>query len=233
MAANKTTTSPERAPHIQLELLKGWEKLIPHDQQIIRKETSALSESIYDVGKARLCIGEHLAKVRDILEPKKMFVKYLDTLGFSRATAYRFMDNYLMARTILPTPVMQVALMRGSDTINARLVKAFPPPKSNDVGVINDYLDVIEQKERGEPPAGSDDQIAESYKRECLNFIRVRWSRLPASMNKRAKTAWMNDLRGMTLTLQGISNPLTIEASAIPEGYVRPRGRPRAEKKAG
>jgi hypothetical protein len=233
MAIQQKTSQAVQTPRVQLELLRGWDKLIPHDQQIIQKETQALTVSIYEVGKARLRIGEHLTRVRDILEPKKMFVKYLDTLGFARATAYRFMDNYLMARTILPTPIMQVALMRGSDTINARLVKAFPPPKSNDVGVINDYLDVIEQKERGEPPAGSDDQIAESYKRECLNFIRVRWSRLPASMNKRAKTAWMNDLRGMTLTLQGISNPLTIEASAIPEGYVRPRGRPRAEKKAG
>jgi hypothetical protein len=210
--------------------LKGWESLIAQDQQVIRKETAALAESIFEAGKSRLKIGEHLTKLRDILEPKRMFVKYLNTLHFSRATAYRFIDTYLAAKTILPSPVMQVALMRGTDTINARLVKAFPPPKSTDVAVISTYLDKIAKKERGQSVETDEDQLPELYKRECFNFIRTRWARLPETMSRRQKTAWMNDLRGMTMTLQGVSS-LTLEASAIPDDYVRPRGRPRLDSK--
>lgn len=226
MSTKSTSSALERIPHIDLESLKGWESLISQDQQIIQKETKLLIESVYEAGKYRLKIGEHLVKIRDILEPKRMFTKYLKTLRFSIATAYRFIDNYTGAKTILPSPVMQVALMRGTDSINARLVKAFPPPKSNDVTVISTYLDKLAKKERGqkEPDQST---LAETMKKECFNFIRTRWERLPADMTKREKTAWMNDLRGMTMTLQGVSNTLTIEASAIPSHYVRPRGRPR------
>lgn len=232
MSTKTPSTALERIPRIELETLKGWDSLISQDQQTIRKETQLLVESVFETGKARLNVGEHLTKVRDILDPKRMFTKYLKTLRFSRATAYRFMDTYLGAKTILPSPIMQVALMRGTDSINARLVKAFPPPKSNDVAVIDAYLDKIAKKERGQREEPDESKLAETMKRECFNFIRTRWERLPASMTKREKTAWMNDLRGMTMTLQGVSNTLTIEASAIPSDYVRPRGRPRSKDKA-
>lgn len=227
-------TALDKVPQFHLEELNGWNSLISQDQQTIRRETQLLIESVYEVGKSRLKIGEHLSKVRDILEPKRMFMKYLKTLRFSRATAYRFIDTYTAARTILPSPVMQVALMKGTDSINPRLVKAFPPPKSTDVKVISNYIDKISQKARGEREQSSDEnEMAETMKRECFNFIRTRWQRLPEGMSKREKNAWMNDLRGMTMTLQGIANQLTIEAQAIPDGYVVPRGRPRLNGKAG
>lgn len=232
MSTKSPNTALERIPHIQLDTLKGWETLISQDQQTIQKETRLLAESILDAGKSRLKIGEHLAKIRDILEPKRMFTKFLQASPFrSRATAYRYIDTYMGARTILPSPVMQVALMRGTDTINARLVKAFPPPKSNDITVINTYLDKIAKKERGKKEP-DERLLAETMKKECFNFIRTRWERLPETMTKREKTVWMNDLRGMTMTLQGVSNTLTIEASAIPSHYVRPRGRPRLKELA-
>lgn len=232
MSTKSSNTALERIPHIQLETLSGWDSLISQDQQTIQKETKLLVESIYEAGKSRLKIGEHLTKVRDILEPKRMFMKYLKTLRFSRSTAYRFMDTFIGAKTILPSPIMQVALMRGTDSINARLVKAFPPPKSNDVKVISTYLDNIAKKERNRRDKPDESKLAEIMKKECFNFIRTRWERLPDSMTKRDKTAWMNDLRGMTMTLQGVSNTLTIEATAIPSNYVVPRGRPRLKDKA-
>lgn len=233
MRVRSSPNALEKVPQFHLEELKGWNTLISHDQQVVKRETQLLFESIQDVGKGRLKIGEHLTRVRDILEPRRMFVKYLKTLRFSQATAYRFIDTYNAAKTILPSPVMHVALMKGTDSINPRLVKAFPPPKSTDVAVISNYIDKISQKARGKKEDDSEDQLAETLKRECLNFIRTRWQRLPESMSKRDKNAWMNDLRGMTLTLQGISNQMTIEASAIPAGYVRPRGRPSNKSKAG
>lgn len=221
------TTALDQVPKISLETLPGWETLIAEDQRAIRNEDRLLTEDLYELGKRRLSLGKRLLNIQIIMKKKKIWTNYIKARGWSQATAYRAIKVYQEANTILPSPIMQVALMRGTDTINARLVKAFPPPKSNDPVVIGKYIDRIAKKEKGEPESEDDGRLAEMYKRECFNFIRTRWEKLPATMTKREKTAWMNDLRGMTLTLQGISNALTIDASAIPEGYVRGRGRPR------
>lgn len=231
------TTKPtaiERIPKISLENLPGWDSLIAEDQKAIRNEDRLLAEDLYELGKRRLSIGKRWLALKLIMKQKRIFVAYIRARGWSSATVYRAIDIYQEANTILPSPVMQVALMRGTDRVNASLVKAFPPPKTSDVVEIGKYLDKIAKKEKASSATEPNDDaaLAEEKKRECFNFIRTRWASLPASMTKREKTAWMNDLRGMTLTLQGISNNLTIEASAIPEGYVRPRGRPRLNEKA-
>lgn len=220
---NRQNTALEQIAQLKFDRLSGWKSLTTHDQQAIKTETKALADSIFEAGKSRLKIGEHLTKVRDILEPKRMFTSYLKSLQFSRATAYRFIETYEAAKTILPSPVLQVALMRGTDAINARVVKALPPPKSADLQTINAYLDKISRVEQGKDEEDSNDP--ELLKRECFNFVRTRVARL--DMTGRAKVAWMRSLAGMMVGLLGVSNSLEISPSAAPDGYVRPRGRPR------
>lgn len=224
------TTAIDHVPKITLETLPGWDSLISEDQKAIRNEDRLLTEDLYELGKRRLSLGKRLLNIQVIMRKKRIWTAYIKARGWSQATAYRAITLYQEANTILPAPYMQVALMRGTDKINARLVKAFPPPKSSDPQVITKYLEKISKKEKGHPEEPDTNAVAEMYKREVVNFIRSRASRLPSTMSKREKSQWWNDIRGMTLTLQGISNPLTIEAEAIPEGYVRPRGRPRFSK---
>lgn len=222
------TTALDHVPKISLETLPGWDALIAEDQRAIRNEDRLLTEDLYELGKRRLSLGKRLLNIQIIMRQKRIWTSYVKARGWSTATAYRAINLYQEANTILPSPIMQVALMRGVDKINARLVKAFPPPKSNNPAVLGKYIDKVSQKEKGSEPDEADTgKLAEMYKREVINFIRSRAARLPSTMSKREKNQWWNEIRGMTLTLQGISNPLTIEAEAIPEGYVRPRGRPR------
>lgn len=220
--------SLEKVRSVEVESMRGWDRLRPAEQQVVRKESDALLRTPMDAGRARLAIGEHLARLRDVLEPRKMFERYLKSEGLSifkisRATAYRYINTYEAARTILPAPIMQVALMRPNDSLDLEMVRAHPAPRTTSRERIDEYLDSVSRRPRGEA-----EEDPETLQKECINFIRTRWNRLPSGMSKRQRNAWMDELRAMTLTLQGVSGPITIEASAIPDHYkAKPVGRPR------
>src|SRR5690348_9617372 len=121
-------------PQSSLEKIHGWSKLPERERLTVFKETDELAQSIEMFGKMRLKIGGHLCKIRDILEPRRIFKAYLKSTpwGFSVATAYRYIQIYEQAKTILPAPVMKVALLRGMDTLNVELVKVHRPPNTED-----------------------------------------------------------------------------------------------------
>lgn len=65
-----------------------------------------------------LAIGEHLERVREILEPQEKFITYLKALpNFSQATAYRMIWTWQNAQKVLPAVTLRVAMVGGFNRI--------------------------------------------------------------------------------------------------------------------
>lgn len=210
--------------HANLATIDGWEKLEPNEQTLVRDEALALDTALELEGKAKLSVGEHLYNIREVLEPKRMFTKFLTSLhrGFSRATAYRYIDMYTAAKTLLPEPIIKAAMLRGANRINVKAIEASPPPDTTNVVKINEYLDSIEHPFRAHTPESN----PEVLKKECVNFVTSRFERLPRA--GRTRPAWMVSFLGMCLAGAGYTTPITVEPVAIPEYYRGTRGRPKA-----
>lgn len=220
---NKTLNLPKH----DLNALTGWDDLEASEQTKIKQETIALDKALLTAGNARLAIGEHLFNVQQILEPKRIFTAYvLSQTAFSRATAYRYIDIYTAAKTILPAPVLRVAMLRGSDRLNVKLMEATPPPRTNNVVKINEYLDSMEKS----GPRLVETASPDASKKDCYNYVHLRFQRLPNS--HKTRSAWIHSLAGMLLAELGVSGTQTIEPVAIPDGYKAVRGRPRVKKVA-
>ena len=209
---------------IDFSTMKGWDGLESAEQQSIKTETAALAKALEVSGRAKLAIGEHLFKIQQILEPRRIFNRYLKTLpfGLSRATAYRYIDNYTVARTLLPAPVMKVAMMRSTENLNLKMVEATPPPKTQNVTKINDYFDRLRT---GPKLVEAKSQTPDALKKDCYNYVHLRFQRLPN--NGKTRSAWIHSLCGMLITEMGVGNPISVEPVAIPDDYRVSRGRPR------
>lgn len=216
---------------VQLELasIRGWDKLKTAEQDIVRRETRELQQTIQDAGKLRLAIGEHLSKVRDVLGAKNhkgMWERWLKTrpFGISRTVAHRYIQNYEVARTIFPKPIMEVALMRETDLIDRSLVAVNPPPKTRDKEKIIEYLDSLHKPRKAIDLAGD----PEVMKREVYQYWKIRYDRLPSHHKTRA--AWNRSLWGMMATTMGVGGEFGVTPIAVPDDFKpRPRGRPRKD----
>jgi hypothetical protein len=222
----KESTSLARSPKAVLATIGGWDDLSERERQIIVNETRELNDGIAAFGRARVAIGEHLAKIRDVLEPKRMFTNYLKSTPFniSVATAYRYIDIYDRAKELFPGPVMRLALAMGMDTIDPKLVKKNPPPDTSSEPKLVEYLRDLNQKQKAGRTASveSDNEV---LKKESFNWVRTRMERLPARQRK----AWLESL----ITI--LTSYAEGKTEAVPEKYIVPRGRPRtiqAEEKA-
>lgn len=194
--------------------LEGLESLSTEEHVAVSRALVSLLESLKSLAVARLAVGEHLYTIQQVLEPRRIFTKFLNAqTHLSRATAYRYIDLYVAAAENLPTPVMDVVMQRGVDTINLKRVEKNPPPKTSNVVKINEWVDSIQKPETREPSASS----PETLKRECYNFVHARFQRLPST--GKARAAWMTHLMGMMLTELGVSSPQTIEPQAIPAWF--------------
>ena len=61
--------------------------------------------------------------------------------------------------------------------------------------------------------------------KECINFVRSRFQRLPHS--QKAKAAFIESLMGMMLATFGISSKASYGPVAVPDHFRAVRGRPR------
>jgi hypothetical protein len=226
MAAKPLTL--QRLSNVELEEISGWASLAVQDQKSVKDQTQLLFDSIQDAGKARLRIGQHLVKVRDILEPKRMFNNYLLGLNFSRATAYRMIEDYEKSRTILPPPFMQVAILRGNQTLKAETIKALPPPKTASPVLINEYFDKAEKYQRTQRAKRSETD-PETLKKIIVNQVRLQYDKLPDD-DTRFNRAWLRSIAGMVLTIGGISEEISIVPQKIPKDFFVPVGRPSGKK---
>lgn len=208
-----------------LTTIEGWDTLTKEDQGAVREEALALDVALEAEGKAKLEVGEHLYNIQEVLTKtdKRIFTRFLESLhrNFSRATAYRYIDLYVAAKNLLPGPVMEQAMLRGTNRLNVKRIEAMPPPRTNDPVAINEYLTQMERPSTYVPA----DVVPEDSKRDAVNTVVRAYERLPRA--GRVRSAWMRSVVAMLLAASGNTEPVTITPVPIPESYTRPRGRPK------
>ena len=123
---NTKTTTPEE-----------WKALEPKEYDTVLREVNLLSEAADKYEMSFGEIGEHLSNIRKILEPKKLFNKWLTQWRkgrkrpMSRSWAYQLMKEYEVFKSKMPKPVLEMALQRGAK-LNPQLLLTNPPPKTDD-----------------------------------------------------------------------------------------------------
>lgn len=220
ITAKKSIADPTHLSVHDLMSIEGWEELESSEQTTIRSETVELDRQLIVAGQARLKAGEHLFNIREILKPKRMFTRFLDTLKFSRASANRYIDSYTAAKDLLSAPVMQQAMLRGVDRISIRKIEETPPPNTDNVIAINEYLDTITAPTPQEPETNP-----ALLKKEVYNVFDNRFQRLPTA--GRTRQAFALAIAGMILTRAGFTTAQSVTPVPIPEDYRSTFGRPR------
>lgn len=230
--------------------IKGWDGLNNEEQKLVVTEGQQLAVALLQFGHSRIAIGEHLTKLRSILEPHNMFERFLKNFHFSKRTAYRYIAGFENAKAMLPENVVKVALSRGyaiiGDTqtkplgIYTDAVAKLPPPTNPTVDQASTWLDQVEQvrkKARSEGTTSIVTSITSAVPqnpdvllKECYRFINVRYKKLP--INHKSRAAWVRSLVGMLLADLGVSGQQSFAPMAIPEEFRAHRGRPREEQAA-
>ncbi len=212
------------APTVTPEQFQGWGKLEPNEQDAVKRESLELFESRKLESKSKLEQGQHLSALRDILEPKRIFTSFLqDIFHMSKATAYRYMEAYEVTRSKVSAPVLEIALARGTK-ISPKMLAANPPPKTTNRAKIEVYLDTLKPGRIDAPVS------AETLLKECVNFVSLRWDRLPS--NHKTRAAFMRSLIGMLMARFGVASDQSFSPTAIPDSFRVVRGRPKGVKKA-
>lgn len=238
--------SNELVPVNVLLTLQGWTALTAREQALVEKETKALGEALIGYGRSRLAIGEHLTRVREVLEPKQLFSKYLVAYNLKRSTAYKHITAYENASKSLPEPFLRVAMARNMNMLGdspekplgiyTDVTKRLPPPRTEDPRKIHEYLDTVEEarlRKKRNVRKSKVDEIeydADTLLKECYRFVDIRLQKLPA--RGRARRQWMDRLVGMMLTRIGVSGSHSFEAEAVPEDFIAVVGRPRKDSAA-
>lgn len=219
----KRTTLDATNGTLSLQSLTGWDKLETTEQSTVSDETIKAARSLADIGKSKLSAGEHLAAVEAILKPRRIFTQYLNTVfHLSRATAYRYINLYKAAKTVLPAPVLEAAMMRSDDRLNLALIKSGPkPPRTTNVVKINEYLDNLQRGPRLVSAEAS--KTPEDVKKAMFHAS----SLLLRKVSGRQKASILHSVVGMLLTEIGVSNPMSFDPVAVPDTFRATRGRPR------
>lgn len=83
-------------------------------QEKIKSFETDLREAMHLFTDATLKIGQALSGIQKILEPRGAFTAYLKTLpGFSKATAYRYIEKYETLQKALPGPILERVIAAG------------------------------------------------------------------------------------------------------------------------
>jgi hypothetical protein len=206
-----------------------WSVLSASEQRAMLIETQALTEEMVKFGMSRLAIGEHLLNIRSVLEPKRKFVNFLKTqCRFSKATAYRYIETYMRVRDNVPDLVLRTAIARGYDVIDMTIIEKLPPPKTQDRTKIVKYLERIEEVRRSERSTSQEPEAAydsDTLMREALNFVSIRFGRLPN--DKKLRSRWVGRLIGMVLTELGSKEEQAFAPVDVPDEFRVPRKRSR------
>jgi len=192
-------------------------------------ETQALTEEMVKFGMSRLAIGEHLLRIRGVLEPKRKFVSYLRTqCRFSKATAYRYIETYIKVKDNIPDLVLRTAIARGYDIIDLTIVEHLPPPNTQNRTKIIKYLERIEEArkvERSNSATEPDYAVdPDALIREALNAVANRFDRLPTDV--RVRRRWIEKLIGMLSELEA-QRGRSIALKDVAETSSRAEGRAR------
>lgn len=235
--------APALVPDSIFTSLSWWDKLNKDEQTAVKTEGEQLAVALLNYGRSRLAVGEHLLKIKEVLEPHKLFVKFLRNFHFSVKSAYRYMNGFTNAKKMLAEPVLQGAMARGLNMIGesedkplgiyTEAARQLPPPTNPTAQQVNAWLDSVEtvrKKLRGSTinsVATIEAQVGdpELMLKECVRFVENRYKKLPA--NGRTRTAWAHRLVSYVMTVAGIEHAETVKPVAIPEGFRAAVGRPR------
>lgn len=203
------------------ETFEGWAKLLLQEQQTVKTEADATEHCLENEKHSRVETGEHLTRIRVVMEPKRMFVKFLDhRFSMSRATAYRYMEEYRVAHQ-LPETIMERAMVLNIP-IREKIIVQNPPPQTEDPIKIDEYLEKISQISVSPIQLTTNEDV---LMKECINFVAIRDGRVGGT--GRHKLAWRKNLFGMLMTKFGITETMTFAPVLIPEDFSVVRGRPK------
>lgn len=245
MPRGRKATSIALVPESVFTQLSWWDKLNANEQQTVKAEGEQLAVSLLNYGKSRLAIGEHLLSIKEVLEPKQLFVKFLRNFHFSVKTAYRYMNGFTNAKAELHEKVLQGAMARGLNMIGesedkplgiyTEAARQLAPPSHNPTtDQVNAWLDSVETvRKKIRSGAGVATNVIEVVNpemamKECVRFIENRYNKLPHK--GRTQSAFAKNLCGYILTIAGIEESVTVEPTAIPAGFRAERGRPKLVK---
>lgn len=215
-------------------LFDGVGELDAKERQELEREARALRSEMVKFAQSKLAIGEHLLKIHDILEPKRVFGRFLDNLrsGLSKKTAYRYIEGFQNAKAMLPDNVLREAMARGMNMLGTNekplgrytlAVKRLPAPKSDNPKVIDAYLEKVQDKTR-ELYSNELERDEDELVKEVFRFFDARFQRLPNSHKTRRR--FVETIGGMMVARLGVSSPQTFEPVAI-DTVRAVRGRPR------
>lgn len=226
--ALKTQVLPE---HEALVAIKGWDKLDHKAQTMLMTETTALKGAAEGFFRSGLSVGEHLTKVKEILEPRRMFSRYLRSYNFNRARAYTLVENYKLATSRYSETTVRIAAERNIK-INSEaftiVAKQYPEPKNADERQRAAWLvktkELVARREANEIPRHNSGD-PEHLLRVTYRYASLRFKKLPK--NSKTRRAWVEGLIGMMLTDLGVGSALTFEPRAIPDDFRAVVGRPK------
>lgn len=223
--------------------LPWWHKLNATEQAKAMEEGQKLAAGLLHFGQSRMAIARALTNLHNILEPHRVFDRFLHHFHFSKRTAYRYITalenaakDRRMNQLILDTAMARGLNLMGEEPerpfgIYTETVNQNPPPNNPTPEQAVDWLSNIdkkykEQRSKGpremavEPP-GDPDTLA----KEVVRFAALRYKQLPPHSHTRG--AFIRRITGMLLTMGGFSSAQSIEPEAIPDTFVAKRGRPR------
>ena len=134
----------------------------------------------------------------------------------------------MRVRDNVPDLVLRTAIARGYDVIDMTIIEKLPPPKTQDRTKIVKYLERIEEARRNERSTSQDPELqydAETLMREALNFVSMRFGRLPE--DKKIRTRWVGRLIGMMLSELGSTEEQAFAPVNIPDDFRVTRKRSR------
>lgn len=244
---SNVTTMPGKAlvPAATFTNLSWWKQLNETEQKTVLAEGEQLAFALYNYGHARLAVGEHLSKIREVLEPHNLFEKFLKNFHFSKRTAYRYIAGFSNAKALLPEPILKQAMARGFNIVGESdqkplgiytdAAKVLPIPSDIDEAKANQWLDQVEilrKKARSTEMAAENEgsfgtiipQDPEALLKECFRFCNSRIRKMENDPKVRAK--FVQQLAGMLLTQVGAHGKQSVTPLSVPEDFIPQRGRP-------
>lgn len=214
------------------ESFAGWAKLNATkvsdvELQVVKHEVTEVFEARKTEAQSKEAIGQHLRNLKEVLDPKRMFVSTIDYFfKMSRATAYRYMELAEIAESILPAPVFEAAIVRGTP-IRKDVIAQNPPPNTTDPQKISAYLTKLEEMPQRRPVAALETD-PEVLSKEIVNFAGLRFDRLrAANRDQKFLRKFTLEVVGMLLTKAGVDAKVEVSPTPIPESFIVHRGAPK------
>lgn len=167
----------------------------------VAERSSAFAEARRTAGMGILAMGEHLNRLREILEPLKKWKEYLGLIpNFTQASAYRYIWGWENANRVLPPAVARVATIEGYKLVETkkngklappiarafkRVEKKLGPAPVDDEAKAREFLRAVMEEKRKRPvveltPAWSDERERE-LQESMLKRFATDLKRVPES----------------------------------------------------